>query len=1303
MQKEYRQVTLLGEHEVRIEILNTQEHDAPQCDDIPAKSFLDKFRHTIQDLLRPTHDVKFRVIVHPSYDFYRQLSDSFTDKAYYPDGLSELFSRREAKNHPPGDILRNNNVHGEDDKKQSHTSVWSRFEQYRTIAIEEDNDGEMLDIDSGREDYEETLDVDSLNESFRHVVNLEPVIYCNLSPASPYIKVAIDDESFYQDELDCELLDLDVDKSHEDGGSMNNKHVGHATATPSRSEMNPKTSGTLGIGFDANDYDSNDSSCIPLVKYDILSSHSGYQGNCMYTGCLYKRGRLNKAASYEIVQLSVPSHSNRTSEYDDLNHSTHSMSQLVDSSSPTPAPVGQLVDSSSPTPAPVGQLVDSSSPTPAPVGQLVDSSSPTPAPVGQLIDSSSPTPAPVGQLIDSSSPTPAPVGQLIDSSSPTPAPVGQLIDSSSPTSAPVGQLIDSSSPTPAPVGQLIDSSSPTPAPVGQLVDSSSPTPAPVGQLIDSSSPTPASVSPCPTSDSFSLDSLEVTVQAELSEVDAMCDDLYDCDSNDSTESFIPMVSENLERFVSQVSETLEQAMPSVCEVLNQVTGNESEHKQGIGNVQGEQLGVERSCSPNTLSQSDDDLEIVYENLKFPSTRQSVKPEPKLSSFNTIALGYAASNNLTRAVGNEKLSASSSARSGALAIARLGVGEGTAKLVGEGTAKLVGEGTAKVVGEGTAKLVGEGTAKVVGEGTAKLVGEGTAKLVGEGTAKLVGEGTAKVVGEGTAKLVGEGTAKLVGEGTAKLGLVAHRDAHLSFVINDLTSYKAPQSPQDSTNSVSPSLRTHEEKSNTLHERRTSETILSPDKYIETIRSPELSSDATLTKDLTQRHGVVKIRTKRLQKKKRGHCVSFHAWTLIPLNVDDSKPDIGPESPAENKPDISPESPAENKPDIGPESPAEPKPDSYPESPAEPKPDRYPESPSESHPDRYSESPAEPKPDSYPESPGEPKPDSYPESPGEPEPDRYPESPCSPSRKRVRFDDSVAWTTVDECGPSSPEIPTSPRGALVHRSVGLAGRPIVAELPAISESPLPTLIDLEPDLYGGNEFLDPDGDRRDEVFISTISEENVDNFNPEWSEVAKIYDTRRYDLIQRRWGTTTIANPKRNLTILQFTMNQATHRAEPICLDVLNDEQEEQEEPAVKRPRLEPCTYILDRLIDQVKERIDTLTRVFQDRTREALAHIKKKHHQQLENRTHKYLIMQEHREELRHFQSNTAIKLSQLLTPYRGRIQSLEAIRTEILNFYRFYSDLSKDNESALYLSAEEVEDVLGVEATISSYVDTYGD
>uniref|UniRef100_A0A8D9AQP8 Uncharacterized protein n=1 Tax=Cacopsylla melanoneura TaxID=428564 RepID=A0A8D9AQP8_9HEMI len=228
-------------------------------------------------------------------------------------------------------------------------------------------------------------------------------------------------------------------------------------------------------------------------------------------------------------------------------------------------------------------------------------------------------------------------------------------------------------------------------------------------------------------------------------------------------------------------------------------------------------------------------------------------------------------------------------------------------------------------------------------------------------------------------------------------------------------------------------------------------------------------------------------------------------------------------------------------------------------------------------------------------------------------------------------------------------------------------------------------------------------RDENFISSNMDENQDNFNPEWSEVANIYNTQRYDLIQRRWDTNDVANPKRNLTIVQYkTRSRHRRRTEPIVLYDRSSGNDE-DEPLPKRSRMESCTYMFDKLIEEVNNRIERVKLKFATRKREALAMLKRTQLRQLENRPNKYLSMQQHRQELRRFNVDSALRLQNILNPFKSRVQKLNALREDLIHFYNFYRGLSKANELALHLTPEEAEDILSIEATISGYRDCYGD
>lgn len=245
-------------------------------------------------------------------------------------------------------------------------------------------------------------------------------------------------------------------------------------------------------------------------------------------------------------------------------------------------------------------------------------------------------------------------------------------------------------------------------------------------------------------------------------------------------------------------------------------------------------------------------------------------------------------------------------------------------------------------------------------------------------------------------------------------------------------------------------------------------------------------------------------------------------------------------------------------------------------------------------------------------------------------------------------------------------------------------------------------------------------RDDLGIG--NHENMDNSNPKWRDVVKMFENNKHELLKYRWNTSKLANPKHNLTVLSHAQNEFGHRLRfPLTMDspVKAEDTENQEnserlndaqtidvgdhEPPAKRPRREICSIIVDKVLDDLDKRLNVLRMVLAGKKREAVVgglagngRIRHGESMKMMRRTKKYKKMVEQR------QINNFIEESRLYRAMDGlcrQIEHLTKTRYEMQHFHRFYDHMDCE---VSFLDECELDDLLETECVLGSYRDIYG-
>ncbi|KAL1456442.1 hypothetical protein WDU94_001173 [Cyamophila willieti] len=1132
-----RHITLIGEHEVKISILNQQEHDYNGNDDMPSLDgcFLSKFGHTIQDLLKPTGSVKFSVIVNPKYDFYKHLSDSFTDKANNPEGLSELFARRQKCLQARKTISIDNFNNNIDDANKLNKTLrktdesMRSFSNYRTRPKEDSQDSnEKLDREcedhvcinhcrlssneeDDRQDFNMVVDQDenSLVDTFNNSVNLEPMVHSSSDKLCSFISEGSSmgknkgSSSNNKCEIAVEILDQNTSNKDVDilartseekysQGEVKANSIEHDT-----SDM-IKEAGARNEEY-VQEYVEKELLVQNVLNIDVVSWESIKKDSLVERDGTFPNEQTvlsNKEISSNSINLQPKvSDSNETRPQFGQNSQEQCSVTVCDKSS---------------------QLLTDSSHYWNDWNCMYKR--------GRLDKSS------FSNSVLTRSYHEDDVQMCLKTHSKDPSGTSNRTPHSSIESPQESSLKENLS------GGNV---------VCEVLDLNSKMPKANVLNFESVGIWNTDVKGI---DIIVTDKDKTYVETDVAHNDLLSvnpkvDDMNIKTKNTDKKTGVGMNVSQSEHLVHvDMESSHSQALNADDHLVNNVVLLPDVFIRPVKNV------------PQVPNDNSDDIEIVFENL---TTVPPLLPIPTPD----IILDK---------LGSDKIRPSHNC-----------IIPGKAPIdVGQGPSH-----DCSIFGKAPIDVEPHDKAIV---GKATIDGELTIESTNE--SRIVSRGTTNVGPTRDSGIVCRGRTN-VGQTHDNISLVT-----IPFKSsNDATwtDYRLSQRNQDRTFTISSpeshiQLQPYEiiaSPSKEFPSTSDSDTILSPGKY-EDVRFSDLLEAISDVRPI--------ITAKRKERRNK----SFFPWIFIPLDVPVKSDERSAGSDR-----------------------------------------RTLETSHSSH--------------------------------------------AKPKSKRVRFNERIE---ADD-----------------NQNVPLPPLPPPEDLP-----PLPPPPPKNDALLAGGVTDCPvetaPQERRDEIFISTNMEENQDNFNPEWSEVAKIYNTQRYDLIQRRWDTNTVANPKRNLTLLQYNVRTRNkRRTEPISLYNRTGGDIGEDEPLAKRARMESCTYIFDKLIEEVKKRIERVTLMFTARKREALAELKRRQHRQSENRANKYLIMQQHREELRRFNEDSGIRLQNILNPFTSRVQKLNSLREEMIHFYNFYRGLSRDNELALHLTPEEAEDILSVEATISGYRDSYGD
>ncbi|XP_049839958.1 girdin-like [Schistocerca gregaria] len=253
-------------------------------------------------------------------------------------------------------------------------------------------------------------------------------------------------------------------------------------------------------------------------------------------------------------------------------------------------------------------------------------------------------------------------------------------------------------------------------------------------------------------------------------------------------------------------------------------------------------------------------------------------------------------------------------------------------------------------------------------------------------------------------------------------------------------------------------------------------------------------------------------------------------------------------------------------------------------------------------------------------------------------------------------------------------------------------------------------------GKTEHVKPDSGE----FVSSDPEENADNNNPEWELLKKLEtDEERYKAVRLRWRNLVIPNPNKNLTyrsrgywitdksqkqisevkpnpVVTGKSRKRTHSADPTEHHV-----------PVKRQRTFSCTEVFDRKMLDVQKNLN--------RERNAILQQHERAVQNLVNKTNHQLrcyspgSFNDERIRALHVQNVVELRykcdnqLAAVESESMGQLRALEKAMEEVRVFNSFYQGLEEGCDDALFLTDEQLLEVLEEDHLYECFNEFYND
>ncbi|XP_054260921.1 uncharacterized protein LOC128985456 isoform X2 [Macrosteles quadrilineatus] len=221
-----------------------------------------------------------------------------------------------------------------------------------------------------------------------------------------------------------------------------------------------------------------------------------------------------------------------------------------------------------------------------------------------------------------------------------------------------------------------------------------------------------------------------------------------------------------------------------------------------------------------------------------------------------------------------------------------------------------------------------------------------------------------------------------------------------------------------------------------------------------------------------------------------------------------------------------------------------------------------------------------------------------------------------------------------------------------------------------------------------------------FVSSDPKENEDNYNPEWQKLGRLTtDEERYKAVRDRWRSLVPPDPNRNLTYRQW---RARNKLSPIEFTLNNNNYHTMDDN--KKKRL--CTAIFKEKINSIaKDLEDTRMDIYRKRNREfeLLGHAQDE--EQLRARMSGYpdlgRLHSYHLNQCRSVKEQFDLELKRIEEITEAKIRILRDAEEEVLLFQKFYKGVGAQDDTEMYLTEIQVQELMETEEMLEKYKEMY--
>ncbi|XP_065202031.1 titin-like [Planococcus citri] len=257
---------------------------------------------------------------------------------------------------------------------------------------------------------------------------------------------------------------------------------------------------------------------------------------------------------------------------------------------------------------------------------------------------------------------------------------------------------------------------------------------------------------------------------------------------------------------------------------------------------------------------------------------------------------------------------------------------------------------------------------------------------------------------------------------------------------------------------------------------------------------------------------------------------------------------------------------------------------------------------------------------------------------------------------------------------------------------------------------------------------------EVFISNDPDENRDNDDPKWDYLRNIgTDYDRYKAVRARWKNIQIPNPKKDLTCrchnpstqsngysnyFNYNGYSSYNNNRMSYNQNFRGSRKRMHSPEnhydySKRARLESCTFLYDRLVQQFIRHVENEKLRIRNEQKQALEQLADiQHMEKYATRQKGGSVMDMKRLENKHMADTRQCvqdfrrRLDELTNSARSKVSDLRKARDEVLQFHEFYpneDERNGDTNSLAFLTGIEIREIMEVEEIVLSYSQFYCD